>query len=65
MGAYAAMTSLLKSGDNVICSEDLYGGSYQQLVDLVKNAGIKVDFIDMHDMGNFKKALKPETKVRK
>ena len=50
---HAALLSVgLKSGDVVVCSQDVYGATYSLLGTLFARLGVKVIFIDMADLDN-------------
>jgi cystathionine gamma-synthase/cystathionine gamma-lyase len=55
--------SLLKSGDHVIASDDLYGGTYRLFQRVLTKFGIKFNFIDMSNTENLSKSILPETKM--
>jgi cystathionine beta-lyase/cystathionine gamma-synthase len=62
----AAMDSILKMlspGDEIISTNDLYGGSYRLMVRIYEKFGIKSTFIDMTDMKAVRKAITPNTKL--
>ncbi|MEM1359797.1 MAG: cystathionine gamma-synthase, partial [Bacteroidota bacterium] len=62
----AAMDNVLKllsPGDEVIASDDLYGGSYRLLTAVFGGFGIKSRFIDMRDPEVVARELRPETKM--
>ena len=52
MGATDAVIKLLKPGDEVITSNDLYGGSYRLFRRVYEKFGIKFHFIDLTDVTN-------------
>jgi cystathionine gamma-lyase len=64
LAAISTVLELLNSGDHVIASDDLYGGSFR-LFDKVRkrSAGLSFDFVDMSDIGAVEKAIKPNTKM--
>jgi cystathionine gamma-lyase len=64
LAAISTVLELLNSGDHVIASDDLYGGSFR-LFDKVRkrSAGLTFDFVDMSDIGAVEKAIKPNTKM--
>jgi cystathionine gamma-lyase len=64
LAAISTILELLDHGSHVIASDDLYGGSFR-LFDKVRkrSAGLHFDFVDMTDLGNLEKALKPNTKM--
>lgn len=49
--------SLLRSGDTVLVSDDLYGGTYRLITKIYQNYGIKFVFVDMTDAENIAKHL--------
>ncbi|GIW23148.1 MAG: cystathionine gamma-synthase [Candidatus Sericytochromatia bacterium] len=55
--------SLLKSGDHVIASDDLYGGTYRLFQKVLTKFGIKFTFLDMTNTENLLKNILPETKM--
>ncbi|MFM7430026.1 MAG: cystathionine gamma-synthase [Flammeovirgaceae bacterium] len=52
MGATDAVLRLLNPGDEVITSNDLYGGSYRLFTKVYERAGITFHFIDLTDVNN-------------
>ena len=64
LAAISTVLELLNSGDHVVASDDLYGGSFR-LFDKVRkrSAGLTFDFVDMSDIGAVEKAIKPNTKM--
>lgn len=65
-GASAISTTLLtllKSGDHIVASNSLYGGTYNLLNVTLPRYGITTTFVDPEDTLNFKKAIKPETRA--
>jgi cystathionine beta-lyase/cystathionine gamma-synthase len=65
-GLAAIMTSLftfLKQGDHVIFQNDLYGGTFNAVTTELPRYGIALSLVDGSDPDNFKKAIRPETKV--
>ena len=55
--------TLLKSGDHIVASNSLYGGTYNMLKNTLPRFGITTTFVDPDNVDNFKDALKPNTKV--
>lgn len=54
---------LLQPGDEVLASDDLYGGSYRLLTTIFAPYGIKSRFIDMRDPANVEHEISKETKM--
>lgn len=63
MAATDAVAKLLQPGDEVIVTNDLYGGTYRIFTKVFANYGIKFHFIDMHDANNITKYINSNTKM--
>ncbi|EFN87889.1 putative cystathionine gamma-lyase 2 isoform X2 [Harpegnathos saltator] len=64
LGATTAVTSLINSGDHLICGDDLYGGTNRYFRNcLIKHSNIDVTFVDTTKTKNVIDALKPNTKM--
>ncbi len=58
-----AITTLLKAGDEMVSSNTLYGGTYNQFALTFKRFGIQVNFVDATDPENFRRAITARTKL--
>ena len=63
MAAIDAIRSLLKSGDHLLAVDDIYGGTYRFIADVLIPRGIEVDFVDMKDEGNVRRTIKSNTRM--
>ncbi|TVP51771.1 MAG: PLP-dependent transferase [Mongoliibacter sp.] len=63
MGAIDAIIKLLNPGDEVISSNDLYGGSYRIFTKIFQRYGIKFHFISMEKPGNIEEYINEKTKL--
>jgi cystathionine gamma-synthase len=63
MAGVAAVLSLFKSGDHLLASEDLYGGTYRILSDVLEPSGIQVSYVNTSDLQAIKEAVRPNTKA--
>jgi O-acetylhomoserine (thiol)-lyase len=54
---------LLKTGDHIVASNSLYGGTYNLLSATLPRLGITTTFVDPSDPANFAKAVQENTKV--
>lgn len=63
MGATDAIAKLLKPGDEVICTNDLYGGTYRIFTKIYQPYGIKFIFVDMKDLKLVEAAMTDQTKM--
>ncbi|MBL7915254.1 MAG: cystathionine gamma-synthase [Bacteroidia bacterium] len=62
-GAEDAIIKLLRPGDEVIATDDLYGGSYRMFTKIFAHYGIVFHFVNMHDANEIKKHLNTNTKM--
>jgi cystathionine gamma-lyase len=63
MGATDAVIKLLNPGDEVITSNDLYGGSYRMFKRVYEKYGIKFHFIDLTNAANAEAYINKNTKL--
>jgi cystathionine beta-lyase/cystathionine gamma-synthase len=63
MGATDAVIKLLKPGDEVITSNDLYGGTYRMFTKIYEKFGIKFHFIDLTNSANIQPYVNDKTKL--
>jgi len=63
LAAIDAVLKLLKSGDEVISTNDLYGGSYRLFTKVFENFGIKFRFTGMSNPDSVKKLINSRTKI--
>ncbi len=63
MSAMDAIVRMLNPGDEVIATNDLYGGSYRLLTKVYERYGVKAHFVDMTDPENIIKHLNERTKL--
>ncbi|MHA6279604.1 O-acetylhomoserine aminocarboxypropyltransferase/cysteine synthase family protein [Salinimicrobium sp. CAU 1759] len=57
------LLTLLKSGDHIVASSSLYGGTYNLLSVTLPRLGITTTFVDPQDAENFSKAVKENTRA--
>lgn len=63
LAAQDAVIKLLKTGDEVLSVNDLYGGSYRQMVRVYGPWGLKSRYVDMYDSANVEREISPETRL--
>jgi len=63
MGAADAIIKLLVPGDEVIATDDLYGGSYRMFTKVFAKYGIVFHFVDMHDFDALERTVNAKTKM--
>ena len=65
-GTAAIATTLmviLKTGDHIVASNSLYGGTYNLLSNTLPRFGITTTFVDPDDAENFANAIQPNTRL--
>jgi len=63
LAAINAVMGLVKKGEHVIATENLYGGSYRLFDTIIKNYGIEFSWIDTTDSNKIKKSIKENTRM--
>ncbi len=58
-----AVQNLAKSGDNIVSSTDIYGGTWNLFANTLKDQGIEVRFVDPSDPVSFKNASDNKTRA--
>jgi len=60
---FYAVMNICRTGDHIISSKFVYGGTYNLFAHTFKDMGIETAFVDPADISNFEKAIKPNTKL--
>ncbi|GBF10348.1 cystathionine beta-lyase [Tepidibacillus sp. HK-1] len=63
MAAISTAFMLFSKGDHVLVTEDVYGGTYRLVTQVLSRFGIEYTFVDMTDLDQVKKSIRPNTKV--
>lgn len=63
MAAIHAVLSLLKTGDHVILTDDVYGGTYRIFTKVLNRLGIESTFVDTTSLQALEQALQSNTKA--
>ncbi len=58
-----AIQNIARSGDHVVAANNLYGGTRNLLAVTLPEQGITTTFVDQTDPENFRRAIKPNTKL--
>ena len=58
-----AVQNIAKVGDNIVCSTDIYGGTWNLFANTLKDQGIEVRFVDPSDPNNFLEATDEKTRA--
>ncbi len=63
MAAMDTVLKLFKPGDEIISTDDLYGGSYRLLTQIFEKYGLKIHFVNMEKAANVAQYLNDNTKL--
>ena len=63
LAAIDAVVKILNPGDEVISTNDLYGGSYRIFTTIFEKYGIKFHFVNMMDVQNIEEKINENTKL--
>ena len=63
MAAISAIVTLLKSGDHVVCGNDLYGGTPRLFNQVMTNFGLQFTYVDTSDAENVERAMRKNTRM--
>lgn len=63
MAAIDAVMKLLKPGDEVLSTNDLYGGSYRLFTKIYSGFGLSFRFADLSDLSSLDSLITPKTKL--
>lgn len=63
MAAISSVLMLFQSGDHIILSDDVYGGTFRVVDKVFKNLGLEYDFINTSDINNISKYIRENTKA--
>lgn len=61
--ASTTVMHLLKAGDHIIASDDLYGGTFRLMDKVIRNNGIEFSFVNMTKPENVAAAIQDNTKM--
>ncbi len=63
MAAITAMCTMMKTGDHIVCSDNMYGGTVRLFDQVLTNYGLKFTYVDTSVAENVERALTPETRL--
>src|SRR5258706_8410039 len=63
LAAIDAVVKLLKSGDEILAVDDIYGGAFRLFTHIYQKFGIQVNYIDTTNVENVFNAVTPKTKL--
>jgi cysteine-S-conjugate beta-lyase len=63
MAAISTAFLLLSAGDHIVITEDVYGGTFRMVTQVLTRLGIEHTFVDMTNLDEVKEAIQPNTKA--
>ena len=63
MSAIAALMTLVRSGEHVVFSRNVYGGTYRFLTQVLDRYDVRSSWVDSRDLGEIRAAIRPETRM--
>ncbi len=63
LAAIDAVVKLLKSGDEILAVDDIYGGAFRLFTHIYEKFGININYVDTTNVENVFNALTPNTKL--
>ena len=63
MGCLDSIMKLLRTGDHVVVSDNVYGGTYRLFARLLENYGLRFTYVDPRDPQRLDDAMTPETRM--
>ena len=63
MGCVDSIMKLFKSGDHIVCGENLYGGVFRLFDKLLQNFGLTFSWVDTRDPQRIADAMTPATRL--
>ncbi len=63
MAAITALCTMMKSGDHVVCSDNVYGGTARMFDNVMAKFGLTFTYVDTSIAENVAAAIRPETKL--
>lgn len=63
MAAITAVMMLFNSGDHVVLTDDVYGGTFRVMTKVLNRLGIESTFVDTSDNETLKSVIRPNTKA--
>lgn len=63
MASITTTMMLLKSGDHVISTDNVYGGTYRLFAQILSNLGLEFSFVDTSNLENVRNAVRSNTRM--
>ena len=63
MAAISAVVTMLRTGDHVVCGEDVYGGTPRLFNQIVARYGIEFTYVDTTNLAALEASIRPTTRL--
>ncbi|HZY05584.1 MAG TPA: cystathionine gamma-synthase [Anaeromyxobacteraceae bacterium] len=63
LAATDAILHLLDAGDHLVCSDDVYGGTFRLVDKVFRRHGLEASFVDLADPASLERAMRPRTRL--
>jgi len=63
MGCIDSIMKLFRSGDHIVCAENVYGGTFRLFDKLLQNYGLTFSYVDTRDTQQIADAMTPATRA--
>lgn len=63
MAAITALVTVLKTGDHIVCSDNMYGGTTRLFNQILVNYGLQFTYVDTSNVDNVARAIQKNTKL--
>ena len=63
MAAISAVMTLVRAGDHIVVSDNVYGGTYRLFEKVLRDYGLDFSWVDTSDLANIERALRPSTRM--
>lgn len=63
MAAISTLLTLTRTGDHIVCSQNVYGGTYRFFTQILERYGLRFSWIDSTDLDAVESAMSEETRM--
>ena len=63
MSAIATLLTLVKAGEHVVCSQNVYGGTYRFFRQILERYGLSFSWVNSPEVAQIERALTPQTRL--
>ena len=63
MAAISTLMTLVKAGEHVVCSQNVYGGTYRYFSQILENYDLSFSWVDSTDLDAVRDAMQENTRI--